>query len=513
MATPTPVTQSLSLFRALEAAAIRHCHWKSNEHLQAALAGQTDLDLLVDRERADDVEVVLRGLGFKPFVSPSWARYPGIFDWLGFDSPTGTLLHVHLHHELSSGTQFVKEQVLPFAETMLDTAERDPETGVYIAAPAVELVILLLRSALKTQALTRLGSGHGLSASLSREFVYLFERVDPRRLRQAAVSLLPPDEVEAALSLLSTGRPPDAQSLTLARGLAHRVLDAHRRLSPTVALARSAQLGVARFTARLARKLDLPGQWKKAAIDHGLLVAIIGCDGAGKSTVTLALSRWLSWKADVRTVYLGVGDGEIGVGIRVLRGLAATLRGDRPRASGAGRNTATASPSATPAATPSERVKTRWPVPLVLRETGSGILNITMARERLRKLRRAQRAREAGSILLTDRFPQDQVAGIYDGPRGVLHKDGTAIGRFFFRTEREAYVEMKRLSPDVIIKLHVPVEVAVARKAGHQYEAMRRKVDLTSSLVFPELPVHDVDANRPLEDVVLDCKRIVWSYL
>ncbi|HWL90278.1 MAG TPA: hypothetical protein VNP90_02835, partial [Actinomycetota bacterium] len=32
---------------------VRFCHWKSNEHLAAGLAGRTDLDLLVDADQID----------------------------------------------------------------------------------------------------------------------------------------------------------------------------------------------------------------------------------------------------------------------------------------------------------------------------------------------------------------------------------------------------------------------------------------------------------------------------
>ena len=69
-ALPTPLAIALRLFAALDAAGVRHCHWKSNEHLLAGLAGDTDLDLLVDPERSADVDAVLLALGFRRFQSP-----------------------------------------------------------------------------------------------------------------------------------------------------------------------------------------------------------------------------------------------------------------------------------------------------------------------------------------------------------------------------------------------------------------------------------------------------------
>ena len=42
------------LCQTLSTEGVDYCHWKSNDHLRAALAGETDLDLLVDGERLDD---------------------------------------------------------------------------------------------------------------------------------------------------------------------------------------------------------------------------------------------------------------------------------------------------------------------------------------------------------------------------------------------------------------------------------------------------------------------------
>src|SRR6185295_15909928 len=41
----------------------------------------------------------------------------------------------------------------------------------------------------------------------------------------------------------------------------------------------------------------------------GVLVALVGSDGSGKSTLTKDLSAWLSWKIDVLPLYFGSGDG------------------------------------------------------------------------------------------------------------------------------------------------------------------------------------------------------------
>ena len=76
---------------------LRYCHWKSNEHLPEALAGETDLDLLVAPEERDRFGQVLTSLDFKRICSPPEKCYPGMEDYLGFDAESGGLAHLQVH--------------------------------------------------------------------------------------------------------------------------------------------------------------------------------------------------------------------------------------------------------------------------------------------------------------------------------------------------------------------------------------------------------------------------------
>ena len=43
------------VLRRLDDRGVAYCHWKSNDHLAAALSADTDLDILVDPAGIDDV--------------------------------------------------------------------------------------------------------------------------------------------------------------------------------------------------------------------------------------------------------------------------------------------------------------------------------------------------------------------------------------------------------------------------------------------------------------------------
>ena len=68
--------------------------------------------------------------------------------------------------------------------------------------------------------------------------------------------------------------------------------------------------------------------------------------------------------------------------------------------------------------------------------------------------------------------------------------------------------------PRLVIKLHVSPEVAVARKPGMRAEEIQRRIGALVSLRYPAATrVVDLDADRPWEEVLLDCKARVWEIL
>ncbi len=67
-----------TLFENLDSQSIQYCHWKSNFHLDKALAGKTDIDILVNPENKDAFEKVLNQLSIKRILSPPEKQFPGL---------------------------------------------------------------------------------------------------------------------------------------------------------------------------------------------------------------------------------------------------------------------------------------------------------------------------------------------------------------------------------------------------------------------------------------------------
>lgn len=508
------------LFAALEASGVRHVHWKSNEHLRPALAGETDLDLLFDRRQDLAVRRVLAGCGFKPFRTPDPATYPGIEDHLAVDAATGRLVHCHAHFRLSLGERYLKGYRVPWEERFLATATVDPGTGVRVADPTLELVTLLLRSALKLRArdrVTALAGRPALPDDGRAEYEWLRARASEEQVSALGRELLGPAAAGQLAALVRS--PPDRSDLRRLRRLARaRLAEWRTWRRPAGLLARWTREARAARAALNRRTLSRAAPSRRFAPGGGILVAVLGADGSGKSTVVREVSERFARKVDVMRLYFGSGDGPVSLLRSPLRPAARFARSHGLARSGRPRGDrvdveepAHAAGTATEGAEASTSRRVPPPEPFLIR-AGRIAWALSLAREKRARLATAWRARNRGLIVITDRYPQAQIAGFNDGP---LLRDRAADGgrllRRAARHEERAYRLAERQAPDLVIRLRVTPEVAVRRKPDMAPAEIERRDAAIGSLSWPPgTRVVDVDADRPLADVLRDVMASVW---
>jgi thymidylate kinase len=500
-----PVAQPLDLvsrlIRRLAQEQVRYCHWKSNEHLGAALAGATDLDLLVDHEAATLVTRLLAEEGFKRFTAPSEITYVGVEDYLGLDEETGHLAHVHLHYRLALGEKFLKGYRLPWEDTLLASRRVDSASGMYVCDPSLELLLLLLRAAIKLRRRDRLTTGRRklyVAGDFEREFVWLVARMSRDRLGTLAHELLGPDAAGILASMVPEV-PSTAQLLDLRRAVAP-VLDRFRTYDRRGAdLQRWRREWRSRSGRALRRYLGIRIPIGFTVPRGGVIVAFVGADGSGKSTIVNAVSAWLAWRLEIVPVYLGFGDGRVSLGRGMLQALA--------RAWPSSTKSTSETPGRVSGATPTglgHRARAAWRI----------LWAASIVREKQARMRQAVRARNLGQVVICDRYPQAQIGELGDGPLlGRLESAPAALGRTS-RWELKAYQQMEAIAPDLVVKLHVSPEVSARRKHDVSLESLRQRAEVVRKLRFPRATrVVEIDTDRPLDQVLLQAKRAVWDAL
>lgn len=226
---------------------------------------------------------------------------------------------------------------------------------------------------------------------------------------------------------------------------------------------------------------------------HGFTVALIGPDGAGKTTVARHLEMRLAMP--VKYVYMGVNPDSSNYLLPTTRAVHALrrFRGTKPDTSGP-------RDSRRP-----DRAPPRSSVRRALRSGRSFIRLANRLAEEWHRALVASRHRRRGSIVVFDRhFLADYYA--YDVSLSAQPRR-SASRRFHGFVLSRLYPR-----PDLVIYLDAPAEILLERKGEGTLESLerRRREYLELGHVLREFVV--VDATRPLETVTSEVAAMIAAF-
>lgn len=493
-----------NLIRRLETGAILYCHWKSNEHLNAAMRGNTDLDMLFEEGKQTRIVELLRQAGFARFRSVWFRRYPAIEDFIGIDPEKGKVVHVHAHFQLVLGEALVKSYRLPWEENLLRTRVWDEEHEIYRSDAVWEMLLLVIREAIKwTGGVKHAGHNPFARSGANREMAWLRERVLRQDLCKLAATYCGPHVRRAMDRLHREGL--SSSALEELRRLILPGFQRYRRLSPWQATGTCLVRKLSDPLSRGLRKTILPTlPIQRTTPGDGLIIAILGADGSGKSTVATEVTRELSRKVAVMRLYLGSGNGSSSILRWPLYAISRCLcraRGNRMDQVGQKPGV----PEKRPA----------WTLRKVLGGAFHLTWALTVAWEKRAKLKRAWQARRKGILVVCDRFPQADIEGYNDGPLlGRLLERRLPFLRWLGSWEKASYARTALYPPDLVLRLLGPVEVLGHRRPEMDSARIHRKQEGIRAVRFPRsTSVVDIDAGQPLEDVVARAMSAIGSMI
>ena len=479
--------QAITLVRelcdALDADGLRQCHWKSNAFLGRSRTGTNDLDLLIARADSERFSAVLHRLGFKLALSRR-GSLPGVCSYYGYDEEADRLVHVHAHYQLVVGDDLTKNYRIPLEEVFLDSAT--DEGDFRVPAPELELILLVIRLTLKHL------TWDALVAHLARipkdarhELAYLQERVDRERVDELLERCLPFVDRQ---TFAGCERLVDADA-----GGWHGVRVATRlvaELEPCARRPRGAdvRLKMWRRGLGIVRRLVSYEPPRKQLAAGGAVIAVVGADGAGKSTAVEALYKWLSHDFAVTRVHLG----------RPPRSRITSVVGLLTRARSAVGIVLGQRPRSVAVDDPTWRSYHAW-------------LLTAVARDRYLAIRSLRRVASNGEIVVCDRWPLPQLSRM-DTPRihrNITPESAGRLVRALSALELRYYRAMTR--PDALIVLLVDPEVAVARKPEEPADFVRGRWKEMWQVDWDAMGAHVIDAGRSREEVLHHLKSLVWS--
>jgi hypothetical protein len=479
----------LRLCEELQLAGVRYCHWKSNDMLHRSASGENDLDLLVHRSDGQAFTEVLARLGFRHALAPGGRDHPGVSHHYSLDDESGRFVHVHAHFSLVLGDDTTKNFRLPVEEAYLASCRHDEVFPVPSAE--FELAVFVVRMMLKHATWDAVAIGKGtLGSNERRELAWLRERADHDATLAVVREHLPeigPDLWQRCLDSL-TGR-----ALTrrlLAGRHVIRSLRSHARRGPahdlSLRLLRRFTWGSQHYLLRVPARKRLERT--------GASVAIVGGDGAGKSTAVDGTVAWLAGPFRVRRLHLGKPRPSF---------VTLAVKGPMYIARSVGLLPSTWVTIDPRTATPADFPGNTW-----------ALWHLLTARDRLRDYRRSRRVSDNGGIVVSDRWPLDQIT-LMDGPRTTWTLQSPAA--FSATTLRIARAEQKVYSqiapPDILVVLRIDPEVAVARRSDEESSYVRARNTEVRDVDWSSTHAVVLDAEMPPDAVLAAIRRIVWQRL
>ena len=470
------------------------CYWKSTRRAQAALLGQSDIDFLVSPASQHDARRVLLECGFKLFPSVAQRDDPSIQDFLAHDDASGRIVHVHFHTRLMVGGALLKNYRLPWEESLISRAAPGRGLTMPVLDPASEAVLLIVRACLELRrtdpVIARTWTSATRKFALDRADVAA--RVDREAVRARAVELMGEAIADKVADALFDPRP--LQDQRELRRLVRRTLAQYRTYNwieaPLRGMARAAQWAGGALNQRL---LHWPRPWAKRAPGGGVVIAILGVDGSGKSTLVRGLRSWLEQEVDVLPLYFGTGDGRPSwflLPLKLLVPLASLVLRGKPKGSSHGQVT-----DAAPG-----------PAYSILLAIWATVLAI----EKRMKLRAARRAASRGMVVITDRFPQDEILDFNDGP--LLPRLSRVPG-WLREFEASAYALARQLPPDLVIKLVATPELIATREPTMDPAVIKSRTTAVRELTFANSSVAAIPAAQPAADVLRAAQAEIWRIL
>jgi PST family polysaccharide transporter len=486
------------LVHRLAACGVRYCRCKGRVDVRRVLSGEGDLDLLVDHTHAQIFVGLAEQLGFKRVVScfePEQSRELHLY---GPDLDTGVWVHLHVSVALPGSTAKTGDVAASLDELVLrhavpvDVPGLPP--GLPVVDPRAELIVSVVqtmqRYASLHQHLRRALRGKVLRAKLQAVLAQA-EAAGWRDMLEVWLPAVPPALFGECVQAL---RQPTSwlRRLLLARRL-RACLGAGR---PSGAGAGRRLLAVVRAGSwRLFHGLGSPKQLPSG----GAVLAFVGPEACGKSTLVAETSTWLGKVFRVKSAHLGKPPPTWltlvpSVAWALLRHMAPRLRAghrpaDEPRSAGGS-----------------------WGLLARLKA-------VALAWDRRALATRLARQAARGWLVVCDRYPS-AVVGAADSARLTVNEALIGKGRLgarLARLEQRLYLGVP--APDLVIRLTAPLAVALRRnqarqKAGKEsdpYVTRRHKEFVAPP--FAGVPIVELDTDEPPAVTVRTLRGLLWERL
>ena len=463
------------LFQSLQINEIQFCNWKGHHTVERHLRGDGDLDLFVPLSFKDQFEEISNEVGFRRVISVQ-ANHEFIEHYYGFDEGSFKFAHIHVYFKLVTGEHVSKNYILPLEKYLMENQEGD-ELLPLINEKA-KRSIFLIRYFLK------IGSVYGIVQYLKEKNKYSFEWESFQKIdsyKDIPELNLSGEELEYYEQIYESLNP---VKLILASINLKENLKTFRRKTYLDLLIFELKNLIQRLINKYFTK-------KKKILDPGLVVAVCGLDGSGKSSIVEALRKNFSENFSVKTYHLGRPRSNcLTLLINPLIIIYSLFKRFSKKKEG--------------------QFSRNKRISLVY-----AFRSLLLAYDRKIESQRAHRFGKKGYLVICDRYP-GIITGKMDCPRIYEDPKRGSLYKFCYRLEKSLYMSIR--PADAIMHLSVPLDEAIRRnnkreKFGKETGAeLHERYNVNSDVKFLAEDYHHIDATVPFREVLLVVTSLIWNF-
>ena len=447
---------------------VKYVSWKNNHELSESLAGNKDLDILVDGHKKHLFLELLKKNSWAECKNPV-AHFDHIHHFYNvFDS---NIYHLHIYFEVITGESWIKEFNLPFKEFILQNRVKNNDHDIWTLNNKSQAYMFLIRHFLKTGSIfSRILYSIEID-SYKQEWLSCNENLDdlksygPIQLGNFVYkSGLEKDFMKPSFLSSFRVRQIFLQYLRINRNL----LFLYRLKS---------------FIKRLFNKLIF--KKKKLISNKGLIIAISGPDGSGKTSIIKKLNSELSKHISCDVFSLGKPQNIFLERVRLLLRKITSKKKKISDSSG-----------------------------IKGTSTIKAFLALFLSILRLRMAKRAELKASHGYLVLVDRWPTKSF-GKMDSAKIIITSLSNGLLRYLCRQEKRIYESMPKA--DVCIFLNVSVNTAISRNNERQKEDKESKDEIikrhtNNQDVLPiAKKVINFNNDGELKNSLNDVKKIIFA--
>jgi thymidylate kinase len=490
-----------NLFKSINDKGIKYCHFKSNDHIKAGLNGLTDLDIVVLPEDARKFIKILHDFDFKRTEAGFGVKNHAREGHLGYDRISGKLVYIDLHFSVIIGKNRIREYALnELSSNIIKHRVMHEESGVFIASPTYEIFLLILRASIKVRARDKIKEMLGITffdESWTCQHDWLGKRYNQVELAQLLKFYFHEDDSNRVFKSFEAY--PNLKELFYLKKKFKKSFFGSLKYGNIVSFFGMIFKEINGFLCYVNRRFfsNLLPLNRRYLASGGKFITLVGVDGAGKSTQIEFVTKYLTWKLDVSNVYLGAGDGDSSWHRSILikgRKLL-SLKSDSYNESSY------------------EKKKSSMGL---FRKLARNIWAVSLMIEKNSKLKKYHRLSKRATVVISDRYPQNNVKNFNDGvllSEYKTERKWSLLG-MLASIEDDIYSGKKYGSPDLVIKLMIEPEVSVERGQSTSISYLQRRIDTVNSMTFSEsCVVVEVDASQALEKVSQDISNAIWKIL